>query len=235
MVISRPQENSPLTISKKQKLEQLIKYYAADGIEGEVKLVCDSIQNDIEREKLNPEDILVVCIDDKYARQYFTKISESLRDKGIKSNNVLADIYATEFFIEGCVTLSTVYRAKGNEAATVYVIGVDTFAIEKDSRIVRNKLFTAFTRAKGWLVVTGANEYAEVLFEEIKIALDKMPNLEFTYPNIEEMNVFQRDLSSVSVAKASVRGQIQEVMNDAEKKGLSYEDVINMIKLERKK
>lgn len=235
MVISRPEENSPLTISKKQKPEELIKYYTAEGMDDEVKWLCNSIQNDIEYEKLNPEDILVVCTDDKYARRYFTKISDFLRDKGIKSNNVLTDIYVTEFFIEGCVTLSTVYRAKGNEAATVYVIGVDTFAAEKDSRIARNKLFTAFTRAKGWLVVTGANEYAEVLFKEIRTALSNMPNLEFTYPNIEEMNVFQRDLAGVNVAKASVRGKIQELINEAEKKGIPTEELVYLIKLEGKK
>jgi superfamily I DNA and RNA helicase len=235
MIIQRPLKNSPLTISEKQKPEELIRYYTASGMTDEVNWVCNSIQNDIENEKLNPEDILVVCIDDKYARKYFARISENLRERDIKSNNVLADIYATEFFMEGCVTLSTVYRAKGNEAAIVYVIGVDTFASEKDSRIARNKLFTAFTRTKAWLVVTGANELAEILFEEIRAALSKIPNLEFIYPNIEEMNVFQRDLADVNVAKASVREKIQELINEAERKGIPTEELLDLIKLEGKK
>lgn len=231
MIIHRPEKNSPLSISQKQNVNELIRYYTANGMDDEINWVCDSIQNDIENEKLNPEDILVVCIDDKYARRYFDKISECLKNKGIKSNNVLTDIYdSTEFFIKGCVTLSTVYRAKGNEAATVYVIGVDTFASEKNSRIARNKLFTAFTRTKGWLVVTGANEQAEVLFKEIETAISKMPNLEFIYPNIEQMNVFQRDLAGVNASKASFRQKFQELISEAEKKGISTEELMNLIK-----
>jgi len=235
MIIQRPLNNSPLTISEKQKPEELIRSYTASDMTDEVSWVCNSIQNDIENEKLNPEDILVVCIDDKYARKYFTRISENLREIDIKSNNVLADIYATDFFVEGCVTLSTVYRAKGNEAAIVYVIGVDTFVYEKDSIIARNKLFTAFTRAKAWLVVTGANEYAEILFKEIRAALSKMPNLEFIYPNIEEMNVFQRDLADVNVAKVPLREKIQELFNEAERKNISPEELLHLMKLGGKK
>jgi len=236
IIILRPEKNSPLTISKRQKPEELIRYYAAtNSMDDEVKWICDSIQNDIACEKLEPEDILVVCIDDKYARKYFHKISNYLMSIGIKSNNVLQDIYATEFFIKGCITLSTVYRAKGNEAAVVYVIGVDTVASEKDSRIVRNKLFTAFTRTKAWLVITGANENSNVLFQEIQKALTNMPNIEFIYPNIEQMNVFQRDLAGANILKASVRAKAYELINEAEKQGISTEDILNLIRAEGKK
>ena len=62
-----------------------------------------------------------------------------------------------------------------------------------------------------------------------------MPNLEFIYPNIEEMNVFQRDLADVNVAKASVREIIQELTNEAERKGMSTEELVDLIKLEGKK
>ena len=41
----------------------------------------------------------------------------------------MADRYSDPaFWIEGMVTLSTVYRAKGNEAAAVFVVGVDAVA-----------------------------------------------------------------------------------------------------------
>ena len=40
----------------------------------------------------------------------------------------------------------------------VFVIGCDVFEDKKDSRIMRNKVFTAFTRAKIWLRISGTGE-----------------------------------------------------------------------------
>ncbi|RYE23097.1 MAG: FAD-binding protein, partial [Sphingobacteriaceae bacterium] len=51
--------------------------------------------------------------------------------------------------------LAMVYRAKGNEAAVVAVLGCDGVPLR--SRTGRNRLFTAFTRTKGWLRVTGVS------------------------------------------------------------------------------
>ena len=225
MTIRRPDKNSPLTISNKQKPDELIKYHVASDMDDEAQWVCESIRHNINYEKLNPEDILVVCIDDRYVGKYFRKVSDNLKNMGIKSNNVLTGIYKTEFFIEGCVTLSTVYKAKGNEAALVYVIGVDTFHAQKDSRIARNKLFTAFTRSKAWLTITGMGERTNTLIKEIKMALSKMPNLEFVYPNIEQMEVFQRDLPPINAKKAILREEYQKLIAKAEREGLSIEDL----------
>lgn len=229
MVIKRPEENSPLTISAKQKPEELIRCHVASDMDDEVKWVCESIKENINQDKLNPEDILVVCIDDKAVRRYFNKISDYLKDINIKSNNVLTDIYKTEFFIEGCVTLSTVYKAKGNEAALVYVIGVDTFCDQKDSRIARNKLFTAFTRSKAWLNVTGMGGKTYLLVQEINMALSKMPNLEFVYPNIEQMEVFQRDLAPINITKAALREKVQKLRAEAEKLGMTKDELSNLL------
>jgi superfamily I DNA and RNA helicase len=229
MIIKRPDENSPLTISTKQKPEDLIKCHVASDMDDEVQWVCDSIRENIVQEKLNPEDILVVCIDDRAVRKYFGKISDYLKEIGINSNNVLTDIYKTEFFIEGCVTLSTVYKAKGNEAALVYVIGVDTFCDQKDSRTARNKLFTAFTRSKAWLNVTGMGAKTNLLVNEIKMALSKMPNLEFIYPNIEQMEVFQRDLAPINITKAALREKFQELSIEAERLGMSKDELRDLI------
>lgn len=229
MIIKRPDENSPLTISANRKPEDLIKYHIASDMDDEVKWICESIKRDIYQEKLNAEDILVVCIDDKAVRRYFNKISGCLKDMGIRSNNVLTERYKTEFFIEGCVTLSTVYKAKGNEAALVYVIGVDTFSDQKDSRIARNKLFTAFTRSKAWLNVTGMGSKTNVLVDEIKMALSKMPNLEFNYPNIEQMEVFQRDLAPINAGKAAIREKVQRLRAEAEQEGISMDELRELL------
>ena len=225
MIISRPEENSPLGVNIQDKLNDLINYYVADDFTSEVNWIANAISKNIQEENLKPEDVLVICIDDRYARRYFSKIAAELIQKGILSVNVLENTYSTDFFVEGNVTLSTVYRAKGNEAAMVYVIGTDTFYLEKDSRTARNKLFTAFTRSKAWLTVTGAGEKTNVLIKEIRIALDKMPNLEFIYPNVEEMDVLQRDLADDIQKRKIYREKFQKLKMEIEKDGISYDEI----------
>lgn len=40
----------------------------------------------------------------------------------------------------------------------VYIIGADTVFINRDNVILRNKLFTAITRTKGWVTITGGEK-----------------------------------------------------------------------------
>ncbi len=72
-----------------------------------------------------------------------------------------------EFSEAGRVTLSTIYRAKGNEAPVVYI-----FASEKLYDYVgevenRNRVFTAMSRSKGWVRMTGVGAGMKRLEEEI--------------------------------------------------------------------
>jgi superfamily I DNA and RNA helicase len=76
------------------------------------------------------------------------------------------------------VTLPTVFRAKGNEAAVVFAAcGID--AVPPQTRSGRNKLLTAFTRTKAWLRVSGIGSPAEEFSREMRTALDRFPHMEF--------------------------------------------------------
>lgn len=62
-----------------------------------------------------PEDILVICADDRNAGVYLPAIGKRLEESGIRINNVHANKYGlVDFQKDGAVTLSTVYKAKGN-------------------------------------------------------------------------------------------------------------------------
>src|SRR4051812_2948205 len=108
---------------------------------------------------------MVVCLDDRNARQYFLDLSVLLAAKKIKTNNIIAPYTEPPFTIASYVTLSTVHRAKGNEAAVVFVVGAD--AADTRTRSGRNKIFTALTRTKGWLRVSGVGANATKLVNEI--------------------------------------------------------------------
>src|SRR5690606_21644126 len=131
---------------------------------------------------LAPEELLVVALDDRAARTYLKQISEQLAAVGIASNNIIADPYnEPPFSLQGKVTLTTVYRAKGNEAAVVFAAGID--AVDLKTRAGRNKIFTAFTRSKAWLRVSGITSGADTIVE-LKKAVELSPEMRFIMPDL---------------------------------------------------
>lgn len=231
-IINRPDVNSTSVISSRQNVDEIIKYYMGDDdIDAEISWVCDSIKNEL-RENVLPEDILIISIDDRNARHYFKLIANKLSKYNIRSNNVLESYSGDEFTIDNCVTLSTVYRAKGNESAIVYVVGVDIFnEYIKDDITERNKLFTAFTRAKGWLRITGCNDSCDFLIKEINEAIANLPNLHFVYPGEQEIKTLRRELAEASQIKIK---QLKALQEKIEELGLDPDEAINLLQVRKK-
>ncbi len=162
--IFRPEQNSPLLIPEVPGVP-LVTSFIANDILTEVAWVVEQVELFLEG-GLSAEEILIISLDDRHARGYFKTISESLSALGVSTNNVIADPYnEPPFSIAGKLTLSTVYRAKGNEAAAVFVLGLD--GINSKTREGRNKLFTAMTRSKAWLRLSGIGRAARVLCKEL--------------------------------------------------------------------
>lgn len=216
--VVRPAENSPVTLSG-EKLPELIEQYNAQSMEDETDWVIASI-SDFLKQGLNPEDIMIVALDDRHMKGYFKELSSKLADLGVASNNIHADPYSDPpFTIPNKVTLSTIYRAKGNEAAVVFVIGVD--AISLKARGDRNKLFTALTRTKAWLRVSGMQGSTSQIIKEMSEAEQNFPALRFTMPDLSKLDMIQRDLSKRSIKAKKLRAEYLESLR---REGLSEED-----------
>ncbi len=184
--IVRPPENSPVSLDATQA-GQIIECHAASSAQEEINWVVEGIERFLTA-GLHPEDIIVIALDDRNAKDYLKAISRQLAAKKIPSNNIIADPYSEPpFTIAGMVTLSTVYRAKGNEAAVVFAMGVD--AVPLPTRSGRNRLFTAFTRSKAWLRVSGVGRAASAVCDEIDSALAKFPELEFVMPDLTRVEL----------------------------------------------
>jgi superfamily I DNA and RNA helicase len=192
VIICRPERNSPAQLVTPPNVP-LTSVHAFANITDEVNFCADEFKRFIDG-GLHPEDLMAIAIDDRAAKTYLSLLSEALALRDISSNNIIADIYSEPaFLIEGKTTLSTVYRAKGNEAAVVAVLGCD--AVSLSSRNGRNKLFTAFTRSKGWLRITGMGPKFEPLHREIDRALQLAPEMRFTMGDPKQIDLIQRDLS----------------------------------------
>lgn len=226
--ILRPEENNPISIVHDDNLP-LIEASVATSFSNEITIIADGIYGFLQN-GLNPEDIVVIALDDKNARQYFIALSSALAEKLVATNNIIADPYSEPpFSIEGMITLSTVYRAKGNEAAAVFVIGVD--AVSLKTRSGRNKLFTALTRSKAWVRVSGVGQVARSISNEIDTALTNSPLLKFTMPDLAQVEMIQRDLSMRTITANKIRSEYLSRLRD---EGFSEKEISDILAVESK-
>lgn len=224
--IERPAYNNPLSLPPADA-GKIVATKVADGFDEEVAWVVNGIL-DFVGGGLQPEDIIVIALDDRNARAYFRAVSGALAAKGLASNNLLADPYTEPpFQIAGMVTLSTVYRAKGNEAAVVFVVGVDGIPLQLRSG--RNRLFTAFTRTKAWLRISGIGAMAKTVCAEVAEAQAHFPFLEFTMPDLREVELIQRDLSKRSVKAKAIRDEYVKRMKD---EGFSEDEIADLLSMD---
>jgi superfamily I DNA and RNA helicase len=195
IVISRPEANSPSSISDKQTKAEMVVAKSFLGVKEEILWVAQQIENDIRDGGLSPEDILVVTADDRNGKLYFDALERQLLGRGIELNNLQSDSFGLRDFTEtGKVTYSTVYKAKGNEGYVVFVLGIDAIFWAKTIRN-RNVAFTAMTRAKGWLRVTGVGVFADSFKKEVDASLAEFPRLRFVYPGPDQLSLLKRDIS----------------------------------------
>ena len=220
MVIERPKENSPLLVSECQTPEQIIELKSFSTDSEEIEWIANSIEYNIQHENVRPDDIIVICLDDKNSKARLRSLSAKLIFKGINTFNITDSFYSKGFIEEGSVTLSTVYKAKGNEAAIVYVMGTQVFEQGKNRRSMRNKIFTAFTRAKGWLKISGVDTEDSQLWKEINQVISDKFVLRFiqTEPKF-----------TVERGKKSTGGLIKKKIEELKQSGYNKEDISSML------
>lgn len=211
-VIERPAENSLASISSQNDINEIVKTHAFESFDDEVAWVTESIRNDI-AVGLKAEDILVITADDRNAKAYLGRAYLNLQEHGIRAHNVHGAYGEPDFQEEGSVTLSTVHKAKGNEAFMVYLMGVDALYPQPSIR-QRNMLFAAMTRAKGWIRVTGVKPSIEACITEIESAKSNFPRLVFNYPGEEQMKVMRRDLEESASRRQRAERMIEEVAGE---------------------
>jgi superfamily I DNA and RNA helicase len=124
---------------------------------------------------------------------------------------------------------ASVYRAKGNEAAVVAVLGCDAAPLK--SRSGRNRIFTAFTRTKAWLRITGMAPGFAPLDQEIRKALRLAPEMRFTMPDPEAIELIQRDLSEKDARLQRARAEMERLRDEL---GLSDDDLKSVLNERRR-
>ncbi len=105
----------------------------------------------------------------------------------IRAHLVGVNSSVDEVFIPGSVAIAHIYRAKGNEAPMVYALDLQYGAHTFNAVTRRNTLFTAITRSRAWIRVTGWGGEAIAIGEEITRIKDANFRLEFAIPTPGEL------------------------------------------------
>lgn len=192
IILTRPIENSPNPISEFYD-GPCIKFNTFKSNQDVYKEVAKEVKNDIEVNGLKPSrEILIINLDDDFGGDAISGIlGAELNSIGLnyfipscsKPNIVKETNWRLKqphkFWCDGAITISGITRAKGNEAAMVYVVGIESIARNEDDIAKRNKLFTALTRAKCWVKVLGVGDYS--LYDELVKAIEAKGRFKFLY------------------------------------------------------
>lgn len=150
--------------------------------------VAQEILKNIQDDELDPDDILVVFPNAYCAKSQYSNFRDILLNKGI--NSILAGVNADRdtFKFEGCITCSSIYRAKGNEAPMVYIVNADYCTCGAEMITLRNTLFTAITRSRAWVRICGVDAEMNLLATEINKCISNNYELKFRIPTKEELD-----------------------------------------------
>lgn len=205
VTLVRPKTNSPHLLEDLEGYRNLVETRVFETRQAELEWIANDIERNIGEEELLPHEIAVIAFDPYSSVSDLSLLQTRLKERGIASvlpgRNTPADVFRTE----NNVTLTHIYRAKGNEASVVYVYGFEhVWWAKEDYQTItrRNLAFTAMTRSKGWLILTGLGRSAEALFQEIGAIQEQIGKVTFRVPDVKRI---QRNLETYENQRRRVR------------------------------
>lgn len=211
VTLSRTSKSSPEFLEKHSSLEDLIQFEVFETLEEQTAWLVEEIRRNLTEDELIPDDIVVINPDPLTTKSAVGGARQTLMQMGINSNLAGVTTIADVFTEPGTVTFTGIFRAKGNEAAMVYVINAqDCFGalLPRDVAIARNRLFTAITRSKAWVRVIGVGQAMSALKGEFEKVRAENFALHFRYPTEDErktMTTVNRDMSKAEQDRSAKR------------------------------
>lgn len=211
VTLTRTPESSPQFLEQHSPLDDLIQFEVFETAEAQTAWLVAEIKRNLTEDELIPDDIVVINPDPLKTKEAVGDARRTLMQMGINSNLAGVTTIADIFTEPGTVTFTGIYRAKGNEAAMVYVMNAqDCFGAlsPRDVARVRNRLFTAITRSKAWVRVLGVGKAMSALKAEFEKAKAEDFALSFRYPTEEErkkMTTVNRDMSKAEQDRSAKR------------------------------
>jgi len=166
--ITRPISNSPHPLRNEESAKPFINLHKFNDRESEINKVVESIKNDIQKDDLNPEDIIVIILTKSPKKDKENSSEETNKEKNIPQQvvgneditednvNIVSKLESklTEENIEvefswrgdrnifsqkNRVTISGIFQAKGNEASQVYLMAFDRAGTNKEKSLLQRR------------------------------------------------------------------------------------------------
>ena len=199
VTLERTAETSPQFLEKHSPESDIIQFCKWESEEEQENWIVKEIIKNIEVDDLRPEDIVVINPNALITRAAVGGIRAKLLESNIDSTLVGVSSSKDVFANEGKVAFTGIHRAKGNEAGMIYIINAEYCYTGWELARKRNTLFTAMTRAKAWVRVSGVGENMQGLVNEFDRLRANNFKLSFKYPTEEEraeIRTINRDLSN---------------------------------------
>lgn len=201
ITLKRPPKNSPHPLPSLWKGE-IIRFQSYPTRREELTALANNILVNLRHEGLRPcRNILVLVLGNGFeAKQLETEVAKFLYQQGI-------DIYLpsapdcnifdvpssqrnpNQFWCQGGVTVSRIPRSKGQEADMVYIVGLDQVGKAEANIYLRNQLFTAITRTRAWITLSGIGDYR--FYDELQAVMRSGDTFRFVYrqPPLREIPI----------------------------------------------
>ncbi|SID09537.1 Superfamily I DNA and RNA helicases [Mycobacteroides abscessus subsp. abscessus] len=149
--------------------------------------IAEQIEKNLSEDELEHDDILIVLPDSYRAKSRAPRLMRELNRRNIPAHLVGVNTSADEVVRLGSVAIAHIYRAKGNEAPMVYAVDAHYAAQDFNAVTRRNKLFTAITRSRAWVRITGWGDGMETIKGEADNVSSRGYKLEFTVPTAPQL------------------------------------------------
>lgn len=228
--LTRSTDTSPSFLEDHSPPDDLVRFKKFANEHTQAQWVADQIVSNLLQNELRYDDIIVINTDPITARSKLGRVRKALLDRSVASHLAGVDTPPDVFFRTDSITCTGVFRAKGNEAAMVYVINADeSHTSAANLSRVRNRLFTAITRSKAWVRVTGVGSDMDPLLEEYHRIKAADFRLSFRYPTASELNkltIVHRDMSEAEEKQVlNRRRSLADLIRDLEQGSLYIEDL----------
>jgi superfamily I DNA and RNA helicase len=209
-IIGNWQQNAPITLVREAAnspniigelwQQDTIAFTSFASRQQELTVLAQKLKQNLNQDSLQPDrEILIIILGADYDTAALVKQTAIfLINQGI---NIYLPTHSTfncldtpreqrnynQFWYPGAITISTIHRAKGQEADLVYLIGLDKIAQNESNIYLRNQLFVALTRTRAWVNVSGIGNYS--LYQELSQLIESKQQIKLTVNHL-----FQREL-----------------------------------------
>lgn len=159
VILTREEKNSPHPLPTLTN-DPLVTFSSHASREDEVAALVQMVRRDLAEGLKSSRQILIVHLG---TEGILRAIHRAFKEAGLPyycpgkpaPNQYYGKGNPNDFWHPEAVTVTGIHQVKGNEAESVYVVGADKIAQDEDNIQLRNHLFVAMSRSKGWVHLSG--------------------------------------------------------------------------------